>query len=396
MSRLEELIQQLCPDGVEYRPLGKIAEIRSGWGFPNKEQGKEQGEIPFYKVSDMNSAGNEMYMMTANNYIDDLTAKRLKCKPAPVGTIIFPKIGAAISTNKKRILVCHSCYDNNIMGLIASQGIEYKYLYYLMDSVDLISFADYSGAMPSIRKSTMENHYFPVPPLPVQQEIVRILDSFTELTAELTVELTARKKQYEYYRDALLTFEDDTPTCKMGEVLKFLNGRAYKQSELLGKGKYPVLRVGNFYTNDSWYYSDLELPEDKYCNEGDLLYSWAATLGPKIWRGERCIFHYHIWKILFDESVIDKTYLYYYLQHDLSLISRSTTKSTMIHVSMGSMKERPIKLPSIVEQRRIASLISKFDDLSSSITDGLPAEIEARKKQYEYYRDKLLSFKGKT
>ena len=169
MSRLEELIQQLCPDGVEYRPLGKIAEIRSGWGFPNKEQGKEQGEIPFYKVSDMNSAGNEMYMMTANNYIDDLTAKRLKCKPAPVGTIIFPKIGAAISTNKKRILVCHSCYDNNIMGLIASQGIEYKYLYYLMDSVDLISFADYSGAMPSIRKSTMENHYFPVPPLPVQQ-----------------------------------------------------------------------------------------------------------------------------------------------------------------------------------------------------------------------------------
>ena len=108
MSRLQELIQQLCPDGVEYRPLGKIAEIRSGWGFPNKEQGKEQGEIPFYKVSDMNSAGNEMYMMTANNYIDDLTAKRLKCKPAPVGTIIFPKIGAAISTNKKRILICHS------------------------------------------------------------------------------------------------------------------------------------------------------------------------------------------------------------------------------------------------------------------------------------------------
>ena len=99
---------------------------------------------------------------------------------------------------------------------------------------------------------------------------------------------------------------------------------------------------------------------------------------------------------MFDESVIDKTYLYYYLQHDLSLISRSTTKSTMIHVSMGSMKERPIKLPSIVEQRRIASLISKFDDLSSSITDGLPAEIEARKKQYEYYRDKLLSFKVKT
>ena len=273
-----------------------------------------------------------------------------------------------------------------------------KYLYYVLKN-NMGKFRDAAsgmGSLPQISLSVTEDFRIPLPPLPVQQEIVRILDSFTELTAELTVELTARKKQYEYYRDALLTFEDDTPTCKMGEVLKFLNGRAYKQSELLGKGKYPVLRVGNFYTNDSWYYSDLELPEDKYCNEGDLLYSWAATLGPKIWRGERCIFHYHIWKILFDESVIDKTYLYYYLQHDLSLISRSTTKSTMIHVSMGSMKERPIKLPSIVEQRRIASLISKFDDLSSSITHGLPAEIEARKKQYEYYRDKLLSFKVKT
>lgn len=97
----------------------------------------------------------------------------------------------------------------------------------------------------------------------------------------------------------------------MGKVLTFLNGRAYKQPELLAEGKYPVLRVGNFYTNNSWYYSDLELDEDKYCDNGDLLYSWAATLGPKIWDGEKCIFHYHIWKILFDEEKIDKQYLYY-------------------------------------------------------------------------------------
>ena len=91
--------------------------------------------------------------------------------------------------------------------------------------------------------------------------------------------------------------------------------------------------------------------------------------------------------------MIDKTYLYYYLQYDLAKIAKSTTKSTMIHVSMGSMKERQLLLPSISEQKRIAELISKFDALCCNIRNGLPAEIEARQKQYEYYRDKLLDFK---
>ena len=140
----------------------------------------------------------------------------------------------------------------------------------------------------------------------------------------------------------------------------------------------------------------MELEDNKYCDKGDLLYSWAATLGPKIWEGEKCIFHYHIWKIVFDEKVIDKKYLYYYLQYDLAEIAKSTTKSTMIHVSMGSMKERIIRFPSLEKQQQIANLIEKFDLLSSDIKNGLPAEIEARQKQYEYYRNKLLSFKEKV
>ena len=241
--------------------------------------------------------------------------------------------------------------------------------------------------------SKMRAEKIPLPPLAVQQEIVRILDSFTVLTAGLTAELTARRKQYEYYRNQLLTFGDEVPKHNMGDVLKFLNGRAYKQQELLTDGKYPVLRVGNFYSNDLWYYSDLELPEEKYCNKGDLLYSWAATLGPQIWEGGKYIFHYHIWKILFDAEKIDRDYLYYYLQYDLALISKSTTKSTMVHVSMESMKKREIKLPPLDKQKQIASLIRNFDALCNDLTSGLPAEIEARQKQYEYYRDKLLSFK---
>ena len=90
MSKLEELIKELCPNGVEYRVLADISEIRSGWGFPNSEQGITSGEYPFFKVGDMNNSGNEMFMYTANNYIDEKVVRKLKCKPAPEGTIIFP------------------------------------------------------------------------------------------------------------------------------------------------------------------------------------------------------------------------------------------------------------------------------------------------------------------
>lgn len=204
MSRLDELIAELCPDGVEYLPLKKVAEFRSGWTFPKGEQGTSEGVYPFYKVADMNNSF--MYMKKADNYISEETAKKLKCKPAPKGTIIFPKVGATMGTNKKRILTTASCYDNNIMGLIAN-GIEQSYLYYLISRITLLDFANGTGAVPSLDKNRMENYLVPVPPIEVQKEIVRILDNFTNLTAELTAELTARQKQYEFYRDTLLTFD---------------------------------------------------------------------------------------------------------------------------------------------------------------------------------------------
>ena len=185
---------------------------------------------------------------------------------------------------------------------------------------------------------------------------------------------------------------DDCERKTFGEVVTFINGRAYKQAELLSTGKYKVVRVGNFFTNDKWYYSDLELEENKYCNYGDLLYCWAASLGPQIWSGEKTIFHYHIWKLEFDESKISKKYLYYFLKKDVDDMYDSLTQSTMPHVSMASMKERVITIPSLTEQKRIVSILDRFDKLCNGISEGLPAEIEARRKQYEYYRDKLLSF----
>ena len=192
--------------------LGEIGELRSGWGFPNSYQGQKSGDFPFYKVSDMNALSNSTYLTVANNYIDADIAKKLRCKPAPSGTILFPKIGAAIATNKKRILTRESCYDNNVMGIIPDPcRMLSKFLFYIMEGIDLSIFSDNSGALPSIRKSTVEKFSIPVPPLAVQAEIVAILDRFETLVNDLSVglpaELAARRRQYEYYRDRLLTFQ---------------------------------------------------------------------------------------------------------------------------------------------------------------------------------------------
>lgn len=395
MSKLETLIQQLCPNGVEYKPLSEIFNTRNGY-TPSKSNSEfwTNGTVPWFRMEDIRENGR--ILSKATQYVSRSAVKG----------DLFPKNSIIVATSatigEHALITVPSLANQRFTYLMLKDqykdSFEAKFLYYYCFKLGAYCKECLNqGNFASVDMNKFAKFKFPIVPLEIQCEIVRILDNFTELTTELpaklTAELTARKKQYEYYRKCLLTFGNGVPTYKLGEVLTFLNGRAYKQSELLREGKYPVLRVGNFYTNDSWYYSDLELTEDKYCDKGDLLYSWAATLGPKIWTGKKCIFHYHIWKIIFDENTIDKNYLYYYLQNDLAEISNSTTKSTMIHVSMASMKERMIKLPPIKTQRKIAALISSFDRLCTDISCSLPAEIAARQKQYEYYRDKLLTFK---
>ncbi|MGG5314307.1 type I restriction enzyme, S subunit [Enterococcus sp. DIV2371] len=158
-------------------------------------------------------------------------------------------------------------------------------------------------------------------------------------------------------------FTEDWEQRKLGTCVKFLNGKAYKQQELLDVGKYRVLRVGNFNTNDKWYYSNLELDENKYANSGDLLYLWATSFGPEIWNEEKVIYHYHIWKLEVTDNSIDKHYLYTWLLTDKERIKQSTNGSTMIHITKGSMEEREFQFPiDITEQQKIGSFFKQLDD----------------------------------
>lgn len=157
-------------------------------------------------------------------------------------------------------------------------------------------------------------------------------------------------------------FTDAWEQRKLGEVATFINGRAYKQNELLDTGKYKVLRVGNFYTNDTWYYSNLELADKYYVDKGDLVYTWSATFGPHIWNGEKVIYHYHIWKIELSKF-LDRDFALQLLEADKSKLLSNTNGSTMVHVTKKNMEDKRISLPSIEEQNKIGSFLMEFDSL---------------------------------
>ena len=140
-----------------------------------------------------------------------------------------------------------------------------------------------------------------------------------------------------------------------------LNGRAYKASELLSSGRYLVLRVGNFFTNTDYYYSDLELEPDKYCDTGDILYSWSATLGAQIWKGGKVIYHYHIWKVLFDENILNKEYFCFMLNVMTDSLKQETHGSTMVHLTKDGMEKKFIAIPPLELQRRFVSIAEQAD-----------------------------------
>lgn len=158
-------------------------------------------------------------------------------------------------------------------------------------------------------------------------------------------------------------FTGDWEQRKLGNIATFINGRAYSQDELLSSGKYKVLRVGNFYTNDSWYYSDMELDDKYYAEEGDLLYTWSATFGPHIWHGDKVIYHYHIWKVELSDA-LEKNFAVQLMEKDKQSILSDKNGSTMVHITKSGMESKEVILPSnIKEQAKIGEYFYSLDNL---------------------------------
>lgn len=229
-----------------------------------------------------------------------------------------------------------------------------------------------------------------VPSLPEQQKIADFLSTIDTVIAKQKETVSAwegRKKgvmQKLFSQEARFKADDESDfpewaEKKLGDDVQFLNGRAYKQDELLKSGKYLVLRVGNLFTNDSYYYSDLELDDDKYIENGNLIYAWSATFGPRIYHGEKCIYHYHIWKLKFDENAISKMFLNYCLLHDVENIKSQRTGGTMVHITKNAMENRKLYFPCLAEQQKIADCLSSLDEVIEKQKATLAAWEELKK-----------------
>ena len=205
------------------------------------------------------------------------------------------------------------------------------------------------------------------PSIEEQRCITEVLSDVDNLISSLQKLIEKKKAIKQGAMQELLTgkkrlpgFSGEWEKNTLKQICEFINGRAYSQHELLSKGKYKVLRLGNLFTNSHWYYTDLELNEKQYCEKGDLLYAWSASFGPTIWDGEKSVFHYHIWKIKCSE-IIDKKYLYHFLNADVSSILNELQGGTMSHLTKENMENRLCSYPNLDEQQAIAKVLSDMD-----------------------------------
>ena len=261
-----------------------------------------------------------------------------------------------------------------------------RFVYYLYASIGMGQFSSGSG-VPTLNRNDVHAFSSAVPiSLTEQQKIADCLNSLDELIAAQARKIEALKTHKKGLTQQLFPIEGETqPRLRFpefqdtgeweegsfGAAATFLNGRAYSQEELLESGKYRVLRVGNFFSNKSWYYSDLELEENKYCDDGDLLYAWSASFGPRIWCGEKVVYHYHIWKVLPFDGV-DKKFLFILLDYETEKMkSQSANGLGLMHITKGIIESWECYIPKPDEQQRIAACLTSLDDLITATTQEL-------------------------
>lgn len=407
MSKLEQLINELCPNGVEFKKIKnsytriKGTPITAG---KMKEIASDDGEIKIF-------AGGKTVITAHEADIPNANITRV-----PAVLVQSRGVIDAVYYDKP------FTFKNEMWAYTADNPIKVKYLYYVLKN-NIEHFREAAsgmGSLPQISLRVTEDFIIPLPPLPVQEEIVRILDKFTELTEELTEELTARKQQYEYYNDKLLTFEDDSVSwCELNDVIISLNTG-------LNPRKFFRLNTEdatNYYVTIREIRGGRIIPTDKtdrindealaLCNNrsnleiGDVLFSGTGTIGetavivehPQNWNIKEGVY-----AIKPNEKRILPKFLRYLLTatYIKTAYMKKVAGGTVKSIPMGELKKLKIPIPypednekSLAEQQRIVDILDRFDKLCNDISEGLPAEIEARQKQYEYYRDKLLTFKKK-
>lgn len=403
MSNLEELIERLCPDGVEYKTLGDVATISRGGNFQKKDF-TEQGK-PCIHYGQIYTRYGLFTDNTLTFINDECFAKQKYAEPNDI-------IMAVTSENIEDICKCVAWLGTEKVAVsghsaIIHHSLDPKYLAYFFHSQHFFNqkrrLAHGTKVM-EVTPDTLKSIQLPVPPLEVQREIVRILDNFTFLTTELAAELAARQKQYEYYRDKLLTPKAEIKTVELGEVCTFVRGPfgGALKKEIFKPHGYAVYEQQHaiYRTLDFRYFIDKKKFDELKrfsIKPGDMIVSCSGTIGKTFIIPEDAlegVINQALLKLT-PHDELNVFYLQYFFENTISKELNGVARGGAIKnvPSVSELKAIKIPVPSLDVQECLVQVLDNFDAICSDLNIGLPAEIEARQKQYEYYRDKLLTFK---
>lgn len=388
MNKIEQMLQELCPNGVEYKKLGEVCEFQRGSTITAKEAVEGDvpviagGQKPAYYHNVANRQGKTVVIAGSGAY---------------AGFVTYWEIPIFVS----------DAFSVNPNG-----NLETKYLYYYLKNIQEKIHATKKGSgVPHVHGSSIAKFEIPVPPLPIQEEIVRILDKFSSLAAELQAELQARQRQYEYYRDKLLTFNKieggGITWVRMSELFDMRNGYtpSKAKSEYWDNGHIPWFRMEDIRQNgrklsDSIQHITLEAVKGgKLFPAGSFIIATTATIGEHALLITDSLANQRFTNLSVRKSLIDKVdteFMYHYLFIVGAWCRRNVHAGGFASVDMNKFRSLEIPIPPLAEQERIASILDHFERLTTDLQAGLPAEIKARQQQYEYYRDRLLTFKRKT
>jgi len=404
MSRIDELIADLCPKGVAFMEIGQLIERTSNIRWQDV-QGEE------FKYIDLTSVDRNTHTIGHTEIIDGETAPSRAQQIVREGDVIF----GTTRPMMKRYCRIPTEYDGQICSTgycvlrPRTESLLPNFLFHLIGTEAFYSYAEANqrgASYPAITDGATKAFLIPVPPLEVQREIVKVLDTFTQLEAELEAELEARRRQYKYYRDALLGFADqpDVRWAALGEIGEFIRGRRFTKADYVEDG-IGCLHYGDIYTQygttankvKTQVRSDMRSTL-RFAKHGDVVITdvgeTVEDVGkPVAWLGaDEVAIHDHCYAF---RHSINPTFVSYCMQTTSFIAEKAkyVARTKVNTLLMKGFAKIHIPVPPLAEQARIVSILDQFDALVNDLRSGLPAEIQARRQQYAHYRDRLLTFR---
>ena len=349
----------------------KVSEITSSYSGGTPKAGTTEyydGDIPFIR-------SGEIYGNTTELFITEEGLNSSSAKMVHIGDILYALYGATSGEVSRAKL--DGAINQAILAIIPNDEVNADFLVeWFRKEKTQITDKYLQGGQGNLSAQIIKDLIVTIPTCEEQNKIGEYFSKINHL-------ITLHQRKYEEMKTLkrymlqkmfpqseqkvpeirFAGFTEAWEQRKLGDIATFINGRAYSQDELLSSGKYKVLRVGNFYTNDSWYYSDMELDDKYYAEEGDLLYTWSATFGPHIWHGDKVIYHYHIWKVELSDA-LEKNFAVQLMEKDKQSILSDKNGSTMVHITKSGMESKEVILPSnIKEQAKIGEYFYSLDHL---------------------------------